>query len=508
MKRILLLSFIILLVCIYPVDHKAYIEAAEVTGTTENTFKNLIPDENFRKFINQNIFSETLSDSDPLDESHITVLKNFTDNLDVSKQKITDLTGISYFESISSLVADNNNIQSLDLNGLNHLESIQMAYNKLSEITLINLPALKSINVSYNQLSKFDIQLLTSLENVNCSNNEIASLDVSKNIALHTLNVENNKLEELDISKSNQLKFFKGGGNAALFFDASVLSNREFDLFDLRRSHVSMKAVAVGTQYGIVLPENATTPIVTTISNEGSYLSGLRSIVWTSMTSVPAVFTYQYAVTGIDEIVTVTVSVDKSTLVKEALTIEKPMNFVATNSAYNKVKLSWSAINGASGYRIYRSTEKDGTYSLIKTINSGATSSYVNTALSTGTTYYYKMRAFRLVNGTRYFGSYTNVISKKAIPQKVTLKLAKYSSSKIKLTWNKLSGVSGYCIYRATSVNGTYKKIKTVTSGSVTKYINTGRSKGVKYYYRIRAYCKVDGKNVYGVYSAKKNKIL
>ncbi|MCO7121962.1 family 10 glycosylhydrolase [Ihubacter massiliensis] len=53
--------------------------------------------------------------------------------------------------------------------------------------------------------------------------------------------------------------------------------------------------------------------------------------------------------------------------------------------------------------------------------------------------------------------------------------------------WNKISGVSGYQIYRATSKNGKYKKIKTAGSGT-TSYKNSKLTAGKTYYYKVRAY--------------------
>ena len=57
------------------------------------------------------------------------------------------------------------------------------------------------------------------------------------------------------------------------------------------------------------------------------------------------------------------------------------------------VSLNWSKITGASGYKIYRATSKNGTYSCIKTITSSNTTSYTNSGLKANTYYYYKIIA-------------------------------------------------------------------------------------------------------------------
>mgnify|MGYP003313286926 CR=1 FL=1 len=45
-------------------------------------------------------------------------------------------------------------------------------------------------------------------------------------------------------------------------------------------------------------------------------------------------------------------------------------------------------------------------------------------------------------------------------------------------------------------------KIKTITSANTLKWTDSGHKKGVKYCYKIRAYCKVNGKTTYGNYSS------
>ena len=81
-------------------------------------------------------------------------------------------------------------------------------------------------------------------------------------------------------------------------------------------------------------------------------------------------------------------------------------------------------------------------------------------------------------------------------------KVASYSYDKIKLTWEPLSGVDGYQIYRATSKSGTYSKVTSVTGASKSSYINEGRTCGKTYYYKLRAYKRINGKTVYSKFSS------
>lgn len=73
----------------------------------------------------------------------------------------------------------------------------------------------------------------------------------------------------------------------------------------------------------------------------------------------------------------------------------------------------------------------------------------------------------------------------------------------VDLTWSKVSGAKGYQIYRATSKNGTYKKIAAV-SGKTT-YSDDSVIENKTYYYKVRAYKKVSGKTKYSSYSSIKS---
>ena len=81
-------------------------------------------------------------------------------------------------------------------------------------------------------------------------------------------------------------------------------------------------------------------------------------------------------------------------------------------------------------------------------------------------------------------------------------KVVSASYDKLRLSWEPLSGVDGYQIYRATSKSGKYAKIATVKGASSASYTDTGRTCGTRYYYKLRAYKKIGGKTVYSKYSA------
>ena len=188
---------------------------------------------------------------------------------------------------------------------------------------------------------------------------------------------------------------------------------------------------------------------------------------------------------------------------------EKPnkvLGIKATSNSYNSIKLTWNkVINRANGYDVYRSTSKDGKYTLRKTITSKNTIEFTDTGLDTNTTYYYKVRAYRMIADKKKYGSYSEIVCAKPVLSKTTITVSS-KSKKATIKWNKVLGASGYKVYSATSSNGTYSLKKTITSINTLSYTNTNLVSGKTYYYKVRAYRNVNGKVVYGPYSAVKSK--
>ena len=77
------------------------------------------------------------------------------------------------------------------------------------------------------------------------------------------------------------------------------------------------------------------------------------------------------------------------------------------------VMLSWKKDSFVSGYDIYRSIKKSSKYKRIVSINYNTTVKYQDSKLKRGKTYYYKIRAYKYVNGKKMYGDYSQVKSVK-----------------------------------------------------------------------------------------------
>ncbi len=86
---------------------------------------------------------------------------------------------------------------------------------------------------------------------------------------------------------------------------------------------------------------------------------------------------------------------------------------VTLKAGKKQAAVSGEKVAGASGYEICCSTKKDGNYKKIKTVTKGSTVKYTHRKLKSGRTYYYKVRAYRTVNGKKVYGSYSSVKSVK-----------------------------------------------------------------------------------------------
>ena len=152
--------------------------------------------------------------------------------------------------------------------------------------------------------------------------------------------------------------------------------------------------------------------------------------------------------------------------------------------------------NNYKTYYIYRSTDKK-KWTKIATVKL-SNMPYTNTGLTYNKTYYYKVK---VANKYGTYAKYSNVVSKKVVPNTVVnLKASTIKTSEIKLTWKKES-VSGYEVYRSTD-NKKWSKVTTIKKSSTVSYTNKKLKANKKYYYKVRAYKTVGKKKVYGSYSS------
>ena len=167
----------------------------------------------------------------------------------------------------------------------------------------------------------------------------------------------------------------------------------------------------------------------------------------------------------------------------------------AANQASRYIRLSWNKVSDADGYVVMTSTGKG--WKTVKTIKKNSTTSYVYKKAELGKKYKFAVKAYKKADGKTVYSKY-NKVSIKAVPQSPTIN-AKATKGSVKVTWKKVSSVvTGYRVYRKTGK--TWRRIG-VVDRKTTNFRDKTVKKGKTYTYRVRAYRKSNGKNVYGKYS-------
>lgn len=149
-------------------------------------------------------------------------------------------------------------------------------------------------------------------------------------------------------------------------------------------------------------------------SENGTY-NNIKTTTKTSytQTGLKAGTTYYYKIRSYKTVSGIKVYGEFTTVKSMKLTVPTPKNVKLTGSSANSLKVSWSKVSDASGYEIYRAMSKTGIYKKIKTITSGTTTSFTDKSLTKGKTYYYKIRAYKTIDGSKKYSSYSDIISKK-----------------------------------------------------------------------------------------------
>ena len=176
-------------------------------------------------------------------------------------------------------------------------------------------------------------------------------------------------------------------------------------------------------------------------------------------------------------------------------------------SAYanNFVTLTWDKQTAANGYEVFKYDASSKKYVLYKNITNPNTNTCKVTGLASNSKYNFKVRAYQIDDSEKTYAPFGTVVSQYTSIAKSNLNSAKSTSKKkIKASWSKVGGASGYQVMWSTYKNFSKNyKTKSVKSKYSSKTVTTAQSKRV-YYVRIRAYKTVNGKKVYSQWSNTK----
>lgn len=164
----------------------------------------------------------------------------------------------------------------------------------------------------------------------------------------------------------------------------------------------------------------------------------------------------------------------------------------------NSILVKWGTVSGADGYVIVRKLKDETAYKTMKVINKQETNEWTDTDLLAGSDCSYGVRAYKIIGGSKYYGSY---IYKDGytLPEAInSLKVIDYTSDSVKFKWESSAGADGYDIYReSTKTQNSYNRIASLKADA-TEYVDKGLSSGTVYNYKIDAYKLVGETKKYG----------
>ena len=164
-----------------------------------------IPDAQFeQKLIDQGIDSDnTINQRISITDALAVTSLDLSNNDEATA--IKDLSGIEGFSNLTSLIAINNSLKTIDISANTELTELNLHFNELTSVTGLNVASkLKTLNLSWNYLTEISIEL-PELEGLNIEENALTELHVSKSPNLTSLLAKANQLSTMDVSLNTQL---------------------------------------------------------------------------------------------------------------------------------------------------------------------------------------------------------------------------------------------------------------------------------------------------------------
>lgn len=181
------------------------------------------------------------------------------------------------------------------------------------------------------------------------------------------------------------------------------------------------------------------------------------------------------------------------------VSVAPPASLKVKSRGTSSLTLSWGKVSGAKGYVLQK--KSSGKWKTIKTTSS---TSYTVSGLSAAKAYSFRVKAYKTVDGVKYYSS-SKSLTTATKPKKVSiLKPTTNSKHEIIVNWTQVSACSGYKVQY--SKNSSFSNIiatKYVDS-SASKYVGKNFTKGNSYYVRVCAYKTVNGTKYCGSWSDSK----
>lgn len=204
--------------------------------------------------------------------------------------------------------------------------------------------------------------------------------------------------------------------------------------------------------------------------------------------------TYRYRIRAYDKrLFAATQYGEYSPTVSAKTALAKVTGVKVSSATATGFKLSWNKTAGATGYQVYVYSSGKWVYK-----KKAASNSVTFSGAKLGKTYQYRIRAYRTVGKTSYYGPFSSTVKAKCVLQAPSsVKLSAVGKTSATLTWKTADKASGCQVYLKSGSDWIRK-----TSSAKEKYTLKNLKPGTRYSVRLRTYKKVGNSYFYSAYTA------
>ncbi len=449
-------------------------------------------------------------------------------------------------EYMLSVDCSGNRIGALDLSVNRHLEVLLCSDNQLSALDLSHAEKLKALDCSDNQIEALDLSACTALQGLACRNNRLAKLDLEACEALEELYCDCGGQRRCGgpLTESDGKYLFDFNtlgvdpGRVEPFADAGVYDNVSGILtFDAAPTKICYTYdTYADTWMGVTLiPAFLGDGTVGWTDPAIAYKGATPYMVHTGSLLLPAFEVKDANGQVLDPVLYTCEFVNN----REPGTATLNVRFVGTEntcSAWFKiylpattetkvvntkggVKITWTAVEGAKGYVIYRRAWSSTTngWTDFKRWNNTTETTWTDTQVYAGTRYQYGVKAYfaerENPDGTTMGGAMDNYNLGMVGPLKTTVRITTRTlnsvtggTKQITAKWGASKNFTGYQVQVATDEKFTQnRQTFTIDNAQTTSYTVKSLKANTTYYVRVRSYHIFEGTTYYGGWSNVRN---
>ena len=171
----------------------------------------------------------------------------------------------------------------------------------------------------------------------------------------------------------------------------------------------------------------------------------------------------------------------------EATWVGAPTGVSASDQRSDSITLTWNSVSNATGYKVYRGSSADGFFTELRNWRGTifTDNELTDYGLTENTTYFYRV-VIMYNDETSPRSTAVSIATLPRVPGIPTgLTVRETSGNHITISWNPVTGATGYGIYGSSSIDGSY--IIVGATSTATSYINTGLTGSTTYYYKVSA---------------------